>query len=279
MSHHRMLPSPLSPDHTCNNKRQPIFVFGSDLSGQHRSGTAQAAAVFHGAEKGKTFGPTGNAFAIPTKNFSGRGLALETIKSHIREFSGYARERKDIAFQVPRIGCGQAGWSHREREIAETFIANDPGNLHLPGTWERWRPNSTLRICIVNSTPHVRDDDIALMRLMLRRHTESDNTEIVAAGYPLEPKLAIETGKLLGLPVRLIASYAMNSKNSSTALLETLAWYSATAIIVHPAAAQTVDEQEQRQCKRLALFERLAVYGKLGHRSITTTPRNEPVDL
>ena len=45
-----------------------IFVFGSNLAGRHGKGAALHAKKFYGAEYGVGVGPTGNAYAIPTKD-------------------------------------------------------------------------------------------------------------------------------------------------------------------------------------------------------------------
>jgi len=43
-----------------------IFVFGSNLMGLHYGGAARAARLEHGAQNQVGFGPTGDAYAIPT---------------------------------------------------------------------------------------------------------------------------------------------------------------------------------------------------------------------
>jgi hypothetical protein len=48
----------------------PIFVFGSNLKGVHGKGAALHAKEKHGARYGVGSGPTGTAYAIPTKSRS-----------------------------------------------------------------------------------------------------------------------------------------------------------------------------------------------------------------
>lgn len=45
-----------------------IFVFGSNLAGIHGAGSARHAQKHHGAEWLVGSGPTGRAYAIPTKD-------------------------------------------------------------------------------------------------------------------------------------------------------------------------------------------------------------------
>jgi hypothetical protein len=65
--------------------KQTIFVFGSNLAGRHGAGSALEAKRFHGAEQGIGIGRTGNAYAIPTKDYLLRGaLPLHVVGGHIR---------------------------------------------------------------------------------------------------------------------------------------------------------------------------------------------------
>ena len=45
--------------------RCEMFVFGSNIEGQHRGGAANLALRKFGAEWGKGFGPQGQSYAIP----------------------------------------------------------------------------------------------------------------------------------------------------------------------------------------------------------------------
>lgn len=47
-------------------EKDEIFVFGSNLAGQHKGGAAKAAHLKFGAERGVGVGLTGQAYAIPT---------------------------------------------------------------------------------------------------------------------------------------------------------------------------------------------------------------------
>lgn len=109
-----------------------IFVFGSNLAGRHGKGAALAAREQHGAVYGVGVGPTGNAYAIPTKDRSLRTLPLNVIQRHVMEFLAYAQEHPQLQFNVTRVGCGLAGYT--DPQIAPMFM-NAPDNCELPEGW------------------------------------------------------------------------------------------------------------------------------------------------
>ena len=111
-----------------------VFVFGSNLAGRHGKGAALAARRLHGAQYGVGTGPTGNAYAIPTKDAHRtlRVLPLEEINKHVVEFVRYAKTHPELQFDVTRIGCGYAGYC--DADIAPMF-AGAPANCMLPDGW------------------------------------------------------------------------------------------------------------------------------------------------
>lgn len=109
-----------------------IFVFGSNLAGRHGKGAALHARQKHGAKYGVGFGPTGNSYAIPTKDEHLRTLPLWHVALHVAVFIAYARDHPAIDFEVTRIGCGLAGYT--DDQIAPMF-AGAPANCHLPDGW------------------------------------------------------------------------------------------------------------------------------------------------
>lgn len=119
-----------------------IFVFGSNLAGRHGAGSALLAAQSFGAEYGVGNGPTGRAYAIPTKDGrtiknlrdSRNTLSLETIKDHVGAFLRYATQNRHLIFRVARIGCGLAGY--HDNQIAPMF-RGAPSNVILPYGWRK----------------------------------------------------------------------------------------------------------------------------------------------
>lgn len=112
-----------------------IFVFGSNLAGRHGRGAALTARRLHGAALGTGCGPTGNAYAIPTKNAALHPLSLPSVIGGIQSFLDFAREHMHdgTVFDVTRIGCGLAGFT--DEQIAPAF-ADAPANCVLPYRWQ-----------------------------------------------------------------------------------------------------------------------------------------------
>ena len=109
-----------------------IFVFGSNLAGRHGKGAALFARQHRGAQIGVGCGPTGNAYAIPTKDTRLHTLSLVSIAGYVAAFIQYARSNPDLDFNVTRIGCGLAGYT--DAQIAPMFRTAPP-NCYLPPEW------------------------------------------------------------------------------------------------------------------------------------------------
>lgn len=109
-----------------------VFVFGSNLAGRHGAGAALAARQLWAAKYGVGVGPTGRAYAIPTKDEHLRALPLARIHPFVDAFLAYARAHPDTTFLVTRIGCGLAGYT--DTDIAPMF-RNAPLNCQLPPGW------------------------------------------------------------------------------------------------------------------------------------------------
>ena len=114
-----------------------IFVFGSNLAGRHGAGSALHAKRQFGAETGVGEGLTGNAYAIPTKDFYLRVMSLEDIAYNAKQFKQFAREHPTWRFELVAIGCGLAGY--RPEQIAPLF-ADAPDNVSQPPEFTAARP-------------------------------------------------------------------------------------------------------------------------------------------
>jgi hypothetical protein len=112
-----------------------VFVFGSNLAGRHGAGSAKEARLKYGAERGVGEGPTGRAYAIPTKDYSLKILPLQRIELSVDKFIWYAMNHPEITFNVVKIGCGLAGY--KEHQIAPMF-RRAPENCNLPEGWRKF---------------------------------------------------------------------------------------------------------------------------------------------
>lgn len=115
-----------TPDNITSLGQDDIFVFGSNLEGNHAAGAARTAVKRFGAIMGQGVGPQGQSYAIPTMQGG-----VETIKPYVDDFIELAREWDQNTFYVTRIGCGIAGF--KDEEIAPLFRdALDLYNVRLP---------------------------------------------------------------------------------------------------------------------------------------------------
>ncbi|MBO7371681.1 MAG: hypothetical protein J6U34_04145 [Bacteroidales bacterium] len=106
-----------------------IFVFGSNLAGQHMGGAARAAYDKFGAIWGQGVGLQGQSYAIPTMQGG-----VDTIKPYVDDFIEFAKTHPEMRFLVTRIGCGIAGFT--DSEIAPLFKDAIPiSNIFLPDTF------------------------------------------------------------------------------------------------------------------------------------------------
>lgn len=134
-----------TPDNISKLKPFDVFVFGSNIQGEHVGGAAAFANKAFGAQMGCGFGFCDLAcrtYAIPTcirvwdgelqpfrvtKSFD----SANQIKPFVDAFISDAKHYKDYTFYVTKIGCGIAGF--KINEMAELFRpCLDMDNVILP---------------------------------------------------------------------------------------------------------------------------------------------------
>ena len=93
-------------DHLAPNE---VFVFGSNVNGNHNGGSALHALHLFGAIMGQGEGIQGNSYAIPTT-----GISYDELGKAICRFTEFAAQHPETHFYVTRIGCGNAGYSVKE---------------------------------------------------------------------------------------------------------------------------------------------------------------------
>jgi hypothetical protein len=104
-----------------------IFVFGSNLAGNHAGGAARTALKW-GAIMGKGTGLQGKTYAIPTMF-----KTIEEIEPYVKTFIEYAKRHQEKQFLVTEIGCGIAEFI--PEQIAPSFTSafiEDIKNIRLP---------------------------------------------------------------------------------------------------------------------------------------------------
>lgn len=118
-----------SPSQIDSLGEHEVFVFGSNLAGQHGGGAARLAYNKFGAEWGVGVGMTGQCYAIPTMHGG-----VEDIRPYVDDFVAYAKAHPELTFLVTRIGCGIAGF--RDEDMAPLFVDTTAlENVALPARW------------------------------------------------------------------------------------------------------------------------------------------------
>lgn len=115
----------ISPQWIETLAKDQIFVFGSNLEGQHGGGAA-ALALKWGAVWGQGVGLQGQTYGIPTMHGG-----VDSIKPYVDDFIQFAIQHPKLQFMVTEIGCGIAGFT--PEQIAPLFRqALDSDNVYLP---------------------------------------------------------------------------------------------------------------------------------------------------
>lgn len=96
-----------------------VFVFGSDLKGQHSTGAARIAVRHFGALIGVAKGWSGQSFAIPILDEDLEPLPLAQIAAYIDDFKIYTQNHPQHYYFITALGCGSAG--HAVAHIAPLF--------------------------------------------------------------------------------------------------------------------------------------------------------------
>ena len=98
-----------TPDKISQLKGNEIFVFGSNIHGQHGAGAARAAYDMFGAEWGVGEGLTGQCYALPTMEGG-----VDYIAGKVQNFLACAKAHPEMKFYVTKIACGIAGFTVEE---------------------------------------------------------------------------------------------------------------------------------------------------------------------
>lgn len=96
-----------------------VFVFGSNMAGQHAGGAARTALEHFGAMTGVGRGWSGQSYAIPTMNEHLQQMPLSQIQHYIDDFKIYTKNHPKMTYFITSIGCGIAGY--KTEEIAPMF--------------------------------------------------------------------------------------------------------------------------------------------------------------
>jgi hypothetical protein len=92
-------------------KENQIFVFGSNLAGEHLGGAAKQAYEEFGAEWGFGEGLTGRSYAFPTLTEDFKHLSHEELLDSVHKLYEIAQNNPDKEFLLTKVGEGIAGYA------------------------------------------------------------------------------------------------------------------------------------------------------------------------
>ena len=119
-------------------KKNEIFVFGSNLNGEHLGGAAAQAHKSFGAEWGIGEGLTGQSYAFPTLDKKMKKVSLKALQKSKDKLYKCVKENPDKTFLLTKVGTGIACFE--EEEIKQLFAGYKPINIKLPEDWNfKWK--------------------------------------------------------------------------------------------------------------------------------------------
>lgn len=123
-----------TPDVVKKLKDHEIFVFGSNLNGNHAGGSAKLASDKFGAEDGVGEGLRGQSYAFPTLDKDMQKVSIDALKESVEKLIQCARDNTTKIFLLTKVGCGIAGFT--EDEMKQVFNRRDiPANIIKPKGW------------------------------------------------------------------------------------------------------------------------------------------------
>ena len=121
----------LTPDNIQELTENQIFVFGSNMNGNHAGGAARLAVEKFGAVMGQAEGIQGQSYAIPTLDKDMQKVTKEELITYLGNFREFAEEHSEKEFLLTAIGTGIAGFD--TNYMAYMILrANLPDNVTLP---------------------------------------------------------------------------------------------------------------------------------------------------
>ncbi|WP_208645500.1 A1S_2505 family phage non-structural protein [Mucilaginibacter endophyticus] len=117
----------ITPSKITKLKKNEVFVFGSNLLGNHAGGAARLAVEQFGAINGQAEGLQGQSYAIPTLNKNMEKISLDVLQYHVNKFANDVEATPKLQFLLTDVGCGIAGF--KAEEVAPLFTELYKKNL------------------------------------------------------------------------------------------------------------------------------------------------------
>lgn len=111
----------VTPEKLTDIGREDNILIGTNEAGIHGAGIARYAYDHWGASLGQGFGPMGNCFGLPTKDWEIQSLPLDVINNYVERYIDWTQLLRNYKWKnyVTQVGCGLAGFT--PEEIAPMF--------------------------------------------------------------------------------------------------------------------------------------------------------------
>jgi hypothetical protein len=124
---------PFTPDEITELEPYEVFVFGSNLRGNHFGGAAKLALLKFGAIMGQGEGLQGQSYAFPTLDKEMERIGWFDLEDYVDNLIECALENPTKVFLLTKVGCGIAGFT--EEEMIPYFQLDLPPNIIKPLNW------------------------------------------------------------------------------------------------------------------------------------------------
>nr|DAQ15217.1 MAG TPA: hypothetical protein [Caudoviricetes sp.] len=120
-----------TPENIQELKENQVFVFGSNMNGNHAGGAARLAVEKFGAIMGQAEGLQGQSYAIPTLDKDMEKVTEEELITYLGNLRNFANKHPEKEFLLTAIGTGIAGFDTNYMAYM-VLRANLPGNVTIP---------------------------------------------------------------------------------------------------------------------------------------------------
>ena len=120
-----------TPENIQELKENQIFVFGSNMNGNHAGGAARLAVEKFCAIMGQAEGLQGQSYAIPTLDKDMEKVTEEELITYLGNLRNFANEHPEKEFLLTAIGTGIAGFDTNYMAYM-ALRANLPDNVTIP---------------------------------------------------------------------------------------------------------------------------------------------------
>ena len=120
-----------TPENIQELKENQVFVFGSNMNGNHAGGAARLAVEKFGAIMGQAEGLQGQSYAIPTLDKDMEKVTEEELITYLGNLRNFANKHPEKEFLLTAIGTGIAGFDTNYMAYM-VLRTNLPGNVTIP---------------------------------------------------------------------------------------------------------------------------------------------------